>query len=264
MEVRCVITATDHWGWGALRHREQSENNHFMYWVARARAPHNFKPPTKKLSMDFKRWLNLARQADTEPGRTGPNDVHHYLMTGVEAGRVVAKHQSSYGNFISNDLSIFSTTKENFFITAVGKNKGIQCRFGMKNVIAEAHYDGGRNMVAMLKGAKRYILTAPSECKKLNLIRKKEHPSFRHSTTDWSNLEEAKRAGFGDVDAIDTILHAGEVLYIPSYWIHYIISLDYSIQCNSRSGSPPNREGEGHIVDCMGQSNVPHMRKPKS
>ena len=35
-------------------------------------------------------------------------------------------------------------------------NKGIQCRFGMRGVIAEAHYDGGRNMVAMLKGAKRY------------------------------------------------------------------------------------------------------------
>lgn len=39
----------------------------------------------------------------------------------------------------------------NFFITDVKANKGIQCRFGMRGIIAEAHYDSGRNMIAMLK-----------------------------------------------------------------------------------------------------------------
>jgi len=67
-------------------------------------------------------------------------------MTGVEAGRIVAK-RSSLSQFISSDLAIFSTTTPNFFVTNVDANKGIQCRFGMKGVIAEAHYDGGRNMV---------------------------------------------------------------------------------------------------------------------
>ena len=35
---------------------------------------------------------------------------------------------------------------------------GINCRFGMKGVAAAAHYDGGRNFVAMLRGRKRYAL----------------------------------------------------------------------------------------------------------
>jgi hypothetical protein len=35
---------------------------------------------------------------------------------------------------------------------------------------------------------------------------------------------------FSQVDALDTIVSAGEVLYIPSFWFHYVISLDYSIQ----------------------------------
>jgi hypothetical protein len=48
---------------------------------------------------------------------------------------------------VSSDLGVFSTVRENFFVTNVAGNKGIQCRFGMKGVIAEAHYDGGRNMV---------------------------------------------------------------------------------------------------------------------
>jgi hypothetical protein len=37
-------------------------------------------------------------------------------------------------------------------------------------------------------------------------------------------------------DAIDTILKAGEVLYIPSHWFHYITSVQKSAQCNVRSG----------------------------
>ena len=109
-------------------------------------------------------------------------------------------------------------------------NTGIQCRFGMKGVIAEAHNDGGRNMVAMLKGAKRYILAPPHACPSLSIVKEKAHPEYRHSLIDWSDPREALQEGFGQVDAIDTILHEGEVLYIPSYWFHYIVSLDYSIQ----------------------------------
>ena len=51
------------------------------------------------------------------------------------------------------------------------------------------------------------------------------------------------------------------------YWIHYIASLKYSIQCNTRSGSPPNGEGEEDIEKCMGGGNIqPNARgggKPK-
>ena len=35
---------------------------------------------------------------------------------------------------------------------------------------------------------------------------------------------------------IDTVLKAGEVLYVPSHWFHYITSLQKSSQCNTRSG----------------------------
>jgi ribosomal protein L16 Arg81 hydroxylase len=44
------------------------------------------------------------------------------------------------------------------------------------------------------------------------------------------------------------ILREGEVLYIPSYWFHYIVSLDGSIQCNTRSGS--SNRGRPDIKEC--------------
>ena len=202
----------------------------------------------------------LKKAKDADAIGLDAEEEHFYLMTGVEAGRLVAKNPNRLGQFISSDLGMFSTTRNNFFITNVGANKGIQCRFGMKGVIAEAHYDGGRNMVAMLKGAKRYILNPPSECQLLDIIADKAHPSYRHSRTDWSNEDEAKRQGFADARGIDTILHEGEILYIPSYWFHYIISLDYSIQCNSRSGPPPNANNEHHIKKCMGKGGTPPER----
>ena len=36
--------------------------------------------------------------------------------------------------------------------------------------------------------------------------------------------------------AVETVLKAGEVLYIPSHWFHYITSVQKSAQCNVRSG----------------------------
>ena len=41
------------------------------------------------------------------------------------------------------------------------------------------------------------------------------------------------------------------MLYIPSYWFHYIVSLSYSAQCNARSGTPPRDEGLDDIARCI-------------
>lgn len=40
----------------------------------------------------------------------------------------------------------------------------------------------------------------------------------------------------GQAQAIETVLKAGEVLYIPSHWFHHIIGLQKNAQCNVRSG----------------------------
>ncbi len=84
-------------------------------------------------------------------------------------------------------------------------------------IIAESHYDSGRNMIAMLKGSKRYIINPPEACPHLSILSDPQHPSYRHSKLDWSDLEQAKKH-FRNVPAIDTIVRAGEVLYVPSYW----------------------------------------------
>jgi hypothetical protein len=226
-------------------HVEKSKDNHFMFWSVRGgRIPAGtgYKPPTEVVSdLSFRDYLNIVKQADEE--KWNSSTVHYYYTLGVPP------HDHRY--FVGKDLPSFSDYHNNFFVSNVNANKGIQCRIGMRGVIAETHYDSGRNMVAMLLGAKRYILSPPRACSYLGIISDRKHPSYRHSIIDWSDLQQAKANKFDVVDSIDTILHMGEVLYIPSFWFHYIVSLEYSMQCNSRSGYPATGVGRKEIKDCL-------------
>ena len=141
---------------------ERAEHNHFMFWSHKNmhRVDPNWKQPTDTVSMSFAKWNELAMSADHYKL---PNDTaHYYFHVNARAG--------DRSGFVAKDLSFFATDTKNFFITNVAANKGIQCRFGMRGIIAETHYDGGRNMVAMIKGQKRYILTPPYTCKYLGNV----------------------------------------------------------------------------------------------
>jgi hypothetical protein len=120
-------------------------------------------------------------------------------------------------------------------------------------------------MVAMITGAKRYILSPPRACSKLGIFTSKTSPIYRHSLLNFAHIPLAKdyhnqmsqeeRAWLGrasTAEAIDTVVKAGEVsatwrrnsacvvleressvpdtyfaqvLYIPSFYFHYIVSL---------------------------------------
>jgi oxalate decarboxylase/phosphoglucose isomerase-like protein (cupin superfamily) len=226
-------------------HVEKSKSNHFMYWTKPKRGlPRDFVPPTELIDMKFDDWLSIATHADQY--KLTNESSHYYYMIGSRPG-------DKKNSFVARDLPVFSSGSPNFFITNPSANKGIQCRFAMRGIISECHYDSGKNMIAMMHGAKRYILTPPHTCKYLGIISDKRHPSFRHSVIDWSDLQQAAAHNFDKVDAIDTIVQEGEVLYVPSFWFHYIIAMNYAIQCNSRSGFPKEMNGVEYIEsrECM-------------
>ena len=107
-------------------------------------------------------------------------------------------------------------------------------------MIAECHFDGSRNFAASFGGLRRWILAAPDQCENLYLL-PLGHPSARHSEIDWSNADFEKYPRFRTAKANEVILKPGEVLYLPTYWFHYIISLNINFQCNTRSGSSSGR-----------------------
>lgn len=105
----------------------------------------------------------------------------------------------------------------------------------MKGVIAENHFDGSRNSIALLGGSRRYILAHPNQCEKLALY-PKGHPSSRHSAVDWSEPDLKQYPQFADASVNEVVMTPGQVLYLPTEWFHYIVSLELNFQCNTRSG----------------------------
>jgi ribosomal protein L16 Arg81 hydroxylase len=80
-------------------------------------------------------------------------------------------------------------------------------------------------------------LSHPDHCEFLSLL-PKGHPIARQSTVDWSNPDLEQFTEFSLATANEVVLQAEDVLYLPTNWFHYIISLSLNLnfQCNTRSG----------------------------
>lgn len=127
------------------------------------------------------------------------------------------------------------------------KQKGIHCRFGMKGVMAENHFDASRNSIVLLGGSRRYILSHPDQCSNLALY-PKGHPSARHSEVNWGEPDIEKFPAFAAARSNEVVLQAGQILYLPTFWFHQITSLDVNYQCNARSGV--TFDYKSHIAEC--------------
>ena len=240
---------------------QESQNNFFAFFNEAAWSVAEMGlPPTRNNDWTYAKWAEHARYADAVG--LDANAPHFYWQSGVP--REERLNPESAWTFISRDLPSMSSPTETFFVFEPESQKGIQCRFGERGVTAATHYDSGRNMVAMISGAKRYILSPPNQCPKLGLVTTRANPIFRHSLLNFGHLnymdneempadERAWLERSAEALAIDTVLKAGEVLYIPSFWFHYISSLQKSAQCNVRSGVDVEADevfgGKYHVTD---------------
>jgi len=225
---------------------EYSENNHFMYWMLHGKKkPNEWYAPTDIIHMTYEEWLSKANV--TDDSLLGPNTPHWYFRL-IGCGLLGTNCDKVHSEWLYNDIPIFKPSyDETLYLTEPEHQKGIHCRFGMKGVIAENHFDATRNMIMILGGERRYILSHPKECDNLYLY-PKMHPSARHSEVDWSDPDLVKFPQFAAAKANEIVLQAGDVLYLPTFWFHYIISLELNFQCNARSGA--SYENKGHIRDC--------------
>jgi hypothetical protein len=122
-------------------------------------------PPVRFVpDMDYRTWARHARYADAS---RLPSDKPHYYWQFAASGKERFEEDKTKVSFITRDLPSFSSPNATFFVPNPHDNhRGIQCRFGERGVVSWIHIDITRNHIAMLSGARRYILSPPRECNK--------------------------------------------------------------------------------------------------
>lgn len=126
---------------------------------------------------------------------------------------------------------------------------------GSPGVVAHTHHDEDPNWAAQIYGHKRWILSPPSEAWKLYPYPNMH--SFRsQSQVDFktrSSIDGRARASgslpqlddndnlfpdFGNITAFEALLSPGEIMYIPPFWFHRVVTEDTSIAVNTWSHIP--------------------------
>lgn len=232
---------------------EHSTNHHFMYWKTKYPQQNNhdfFVPPTDMVDLTYPEWLEKARAIQDQPSLLHRRHRQHQKPNDPQQNETAHDKQPNWYYFRLNgmlhnhaylyeELPFFDPTKgPSLTVVKVNEHRGINCRFGMTGVTAEAHYDGHNNFIAVLGGQRRYILAHPSQCENMELY-PIGHPSARHSRINWSNANYNWRDSerpFAQAQVNEVVLQAGDLLFLPTYWFHFIVSLNTNYQCNARSG----------------------------
>jgi hypothetical protein len=222
-------------------------------------------PPPIPVNMKFEEFWTASQQLEEENKAKSLKDEaeskHIYLTTGDEW-----RHNGG-PTIIAKDISLFSDEEtKSYFLPDMGDIRGQHCRFGMRGVVAEQHWDGHRNNIYMLRGQKRYILNPPGACLYMQMMH--EGPSRRHASIDFSSAEQLQdpktAAELNAADTVETVLRQGEVLYVPSYWLHYIVSTGRSIQCNTRSGISPIYSTDARGIEMCEAGMPPPKASPQA
>lgn len=234
------------------RNEHSFQSNHLPFWRTKGlrKVPSDWKAPTENVQMSYGEWSQRADAMDQaiSDGRDHTQLDHYYFR--------INAHGPSQNGYLYDELPPFDPTRyrdgENLFMLHPNEERGINCRLGMAGNVAEAHYDYSSNWIVLLGGHRRYILTHPRECQHLALYRP-GHPSARHSSVNWSEIDgttasSAAARALADAAATQVILQASDALYLPTNWLHFIVSLDRNYQCNARSGT--RKEYNSFIEKC--------------
>ena len=94
-------------------------------------------------------------------------------------------------------------------------------RHGFEDMDVPMHWDPYNNFFVQLYGRKTVYLAHPFEGG-LHVDMDEASPTFRHSTVDPRHPDLPRHADFPEALALATRLEAGDLLYIPTNWHHFI------------------------------------------
>jgi len=142
---------------------------------------------------------------------------------------------------ISSDTDAFLTTfhlfdkfpnlKKHIDYQNIKKNSVIYSLLswiGPKSTITGFHADWAENINVQIKGKKIFYIVSPKYNK--NMYPSKTYERFSTaSLVDLKNYDKDKFSLFEESEVVKVILEAGDAIYLPRGWWHYVESLEPSI-----------------------------------
>lgn len=187
---------------------DHSKSSRFMFWKYSqgVKIPDQWEPPTDEVKLTYKEWLERAEELQRDQG--DPTRLEHWYLRFNAVFKGVNSH-------LYDELPVFAPLEEQTFFNVDPKmHPGINCRGGTKGAAAENHFDTDRNFIVLLQGQRRFIVSAPSQCRHMELY-PDGHPSARHSRLDWSQpLESTYTGPFRQAMASEIVLQPGGTLGI--------------------------------------------------
>ncbi len=103
---------------------------------------------------------------------------------------------------------------------------------GARGTLTPLHKDGAKNFALHFVGRKRWILFPPRDAEFLYLHRVKESSDFAPSEVDIRAVDEVRFPEFSKARSLAVEVAAGEVLFLPEGWAHFVENLEPTIMAN--------------------------------
>ena len=113
-------------------------------------------------------------------------------------------------------------------VSAAGGEEEVRIHawFGPRGTVSPLHYDAPHNLLCQVMGSKYIRLYSP--CCSACLYPRSEQLMHNTSSVDVEAPDEESYPKYRDAKYIETVLHPGQVLYIPPRWWHFVKSLEVS------------------------------------
>ena len=153
-----------------------------------------------------------------------PDDYYYYSSGGIELLEVgdIFTQESLKSLTFSGHLKRGELGQVNYWL-------------GKANVTAYTHYDTSYNLHMVAYGQKRFIIFPPDAYRKLKLY-PCLHQFYRQVQTDIFD-SEVRDVIIEKLNGVEVLVNPGEVLYIPPYWFHSVVTMKTTISFNVWSQS---------------------------